>query len=191
MFLTIKRSNISDCLTPLIMPSGCPCRGTALPCPDGCREAMPEAPKSHFLKGGLSACKRYPFGLQKTTFCEPKDDLLESPEKQPFATAAVCRRRMRPRFRQKYLTAKSQNGISRDSICPQRQNATQRAKKAEARTKKPHGENMRRKGRKTPQAEKPCGSAAGKQGISNAMPHTYNIYSAQRAENSEQEIILV
>lgn len=106
MFLTIKRSNISERLTPLIMPSGCPCRGTALPCPDGCREAMSEAPKSHFLKGGLSACKRYPFGLQKTTFCEPKDGLLESPEKQPFATAAVCRRRMRPRFRQKYLTAK-------------------------------------------------------------------------------------
>lgn len=108
MFLTIKRSNISERLTPLIMPSGCPCRGTALPCPDGCRETMPEAPKSHFLKGGLSACKRYPFGLQKTTFCEPKDGLLESPEKQPFATAAVCRRRMRPRFRQKYLTAKKQ-----------------------------------------------------------------------------------
>lgn len=162
MFLTIKRSNISDCLTPLIMPSGCPCRGTALPCPDGCREAMPEAPKSHFLKGGLSACKRYPFGLQKTTFCEPKDGLLESPEKQPFATAAVCRRRMRPRFRQKYLTAKSQNSISRGSICPQRQNATQRAKKAEARTKKTRqeyaperqknaagGKTMRQRSRKT------------------------------------------
>lgn len=191
MFLTIKRSNISDCLTPLIMLSGCPCRGTALPCPDGCREAMPEAAKSHFLKGGLSACKRYPFGLQKTTFCEPKDGLLESPEKQSFATAAVCRRRMRPRFRQKYLTAKSRNSTSRGSICQQRQNTTQRAKKAEARTKKPHGENMRRKGRKTPQAEKPCGSADGKQDRRNAMPHTYNIYSAQRAKNSEQEIILV
>lgn len=191
MFLTIKRSNISDCLTPLIMPSGCPCRGTALSCPDGCREAMPEALKSHFLKGGLSACERYPFGLQKTTFCEPKDGLLESPEKQPFATAAVCRRRMRPRFRQKYLTAKSRNSTSRGSICPQQQNATQRAKKAEARTKKPHGKNMRRKGRKTPQAEKPCGSAVGKQGRRNATLHTYNIYSAQRAENSEQEIILV
>lgn len=136
MFLTIKRSNISDCLTPLIMPSGCPCRGTALPCPDGCRETMPEAPKSHFLKGGLSACKRYPFGLQKTTFCEPKDGLLESTEKQSVATAAVCRRRMRPRFRQKYLTAKSRNSTSRGSICPQQQNATQRTKKAEARTKK-------------------------------------------------------
>lgn len=47
------------------------------------------------------------------------------------------------------------------------------------------------KRQKTPQAEKPCGSAAGKQGRRNAMPHTYNIYSAQRAENSEQEIILV
>lgn len=191
MFLTIKRSNISDCLTPLIMPSGYPCRGTALPCPDGCREAMPEAPKSHFLKGGLSACKRYPFGLQKAVFCEPKDGLLESPEKQSFATAAVCRRRMRPRFRQKYLTAKKQKQHKPRSVCPQRQNATQRAKKAEARTKKPHGENMRRKGRKTPQAEKPCGSAAGKQGRRNAMPHTYNIYSAQRAESSKQEIILV
>lgn len=191
MFLTIKRSNISDCLTPLIMPLGCPCRGTALPCPDGCREAMPEAPKSHFLKGGLSACKRYPFGLQKTTFCEPKDDLLESPEKQPFATAAVCRRRMRPRFRQKYLTAKSQNSTSRGSICQQRQSTTQRAKKAEARTKKSRSEKRRRNGRKTPQAEKPCGSAAEKRGRRNAMPHTYNIYSAQRAENSEQEIILV
>lgn len=191
MFLTIKRSNISERLTPLIMPSGCPSRGTALPCPDGCREAMSEAPKSHFLKGGLSACKRYPFGLQKTTFCEPKDGLLESPKKQPFATAAVCRRRMRPRFRQKYLTAKSQNDISRDSICPQRQNATQRAKKTETRTKKSSSENMRRNGSKTPQAEKPCGSAAGKQSRRNAMPHTYNIYSAQRAENSEQEIILV
>lgn len=84
MFLTIKRSNISDCLTPLIMPSGCPCRGTALPCPDGCREAMSEAPKSHFLKGGISACERYPFGLQKTTFCKPKDGLLESPENSPL-----------------------------------------------------------------------------------------------------------
>ena len=191
MFLTIKRSNISERLTPLIMPLGCPCRGTALPCPDGCREAMPEAPKSHFLKGGLSACKRYPFGLQKTTFCEPKDDLLESPEKQPFATAAVCRRRMRPRFRQKYLTAKSQNSTSRGSICQQRQSTTQRAKKAEARTKKSRSEKRRRNGRKTPQAEKPCGSAAEKRGRRNAMPHTYNIYSAQRAENSEQEIILV
>lgn len=191
MFLTIKRSNISEHLTPLIMPSGCPCRGTALPCPDGCRETMPEAPKSHFLKGGLSACKRYPFGLQKTTFCEPKDGLSESTKKQPFATAAVCRRRMRPRFQQKYLTAKSQNDISRDSICPQRQNATQRAKKTETRTKKSGSENMRRNGSKTPQAEKPCGSAAGKQSRRNAMPHTYNIYSAQRAENSEQEIILV
>lgn len=148
MFLTIKRSNISERLTPLIMPSGCPCRGTALPCPDGCREAMPEAAKSHFLKGGLSACKRYPFGLQKTTFCKPKDDLLESPKKQPFATAAVCRRRMRPRFRQKHLTAKSRNSTSRGSICPQQQNATQRAKKAEARTKKSGSEKRRRNGRK-------------------------------------------
>lgn len=141
MFLTIKRSNISDRLTPLITPSGCPCRGTALPCPDGCREAMPEAAKSHFLKGGLSACKRYPFGLQKTTFCEPKDDLLESPEKQPFATAAVCRRRMLPRFRQKYLTAKSRNSTSRGSICPS--------------SKMQHSGRKRRKhGRKSPTVRK-------------------------------------
>lgn len=163
MFITIKRSNISDCLTPLIMPSGCPCRGTALPCPDGCREAMPEAPKSHFLKGGLSACKRYPFGLQKTTFCEPKDGLLESPEKQPFATAAVCRRRMRPRFRQKYLTAKKQKqhkprqhlsaaakcntadekGGSTDKKAPRQEYAPERQKNAAG------GKTMRQRSRKT------------------------------------------
>lgn len=146
MFLTIKRSNISERLTPLIMPSGCPCRGTALPCPDGRREAMPEAPKSHFLKGGLSACKRYPFGLQKTTFCEPKDGLLESPEKQSFATAAVCRRRMRPRFRQKYLTAKSQNSISRG--------ASVRSSKMQHR-----GRKRRKHGRKTPTARICAGKA--------------------------------
>lgn len=191
MFLTIKRSNISDCLTPLITPSGCPCRGTALPCPDGCREATPEAPKSHFLKGGLSACKRYPFGLQKTTFCEPKDGLLESPEKQSFATAAVCRRRMRPRFRQKYLTAKKQKQHKPRQHLPAATKRNTAGEKGGSTDEKPRSENMRRKGRKTPQAEKPCGSAAEKQGIRNAMPHTYNIYSAQRAENSEQEIILV
>lgn len=163
MFLTIKRSNISECLTPLIMPSGCPCRGTALPCPDGCREAMPEAPKSHFLKGGLSACKRYPFRLQKTTFCEPKDDLLESPEKQPFATAAVCRQRMRPRFRQKYLTAKKaetaqaaerlsaatkrntagEKGGSTDEKAPRREYAPERPQNAAG------GKTMRQRSRKT------------------------------------------
>lgn len=140
MFLTIKRNNISERLTPLIMPSGCPCRGTALPYPDGCREAIPEAPKSHFLKGGLSACKRYPFGLQKTTFCEPKDGLLESTEKQPFATAAVCRRRMRPRFRQKYLTAKSRNSTSRGASV--RSNKMQHS-----------GRKRREHGRKAPRQE--------------------------------------
>lgn len=163
MFLTIKRSNISERLTPLIMPSGCPCRGTALPCPDGCREAMPETPKSHFLKGGLSACKRYPFGLQKTTFCEPKDGLLESPEKQSFATAAVCRRRMRPRFRQKYLTAKKpetaqaaerlsaaakcntadEKGGSTDEKAPRREYAPERPQNAAG------GKTMRQRSRKT------------------------------------------
>lgn len=163
MFLTIKRSNISERLTPLIMPSGCPCRGTALPCPDSCREAMPEAPKSHFLKGGLSACKRYPFGLQKTTFCEPKDGLLESPEKQSFATAAVCRRRMRPRFRQKYLTAKKpetaqaaerlsaaakcntadEKGGSTDEKAPRREYAPERPQNAAG------GKTMRQRSRKT------------------------------------------
>lgn len=147
MFLTIKRSNISDRLTPLITPSGCPCRGTALPCPDGCREAMPETAKSHFLKGGLSACKRYPFGLQKTTFCEPKDGLLESPEKQSFATAAVCRRRMRPRFRQKYLTAKSQNSTSRG--------ASVRSSKMQH-----SGRKRRKHGRKSPTAKICAGKAA-------------------------------
>lgn len=140
-----------------------PCRDTALPCPDGCREAMPEAPKSHFLKGGLSACKRYPFGLQKTTFCKPKDGLLESPEKQSFATAAVCRRRMRPRFRQKYLTAKKQKqhkprqhlptatrhntaggkGGSTDEKVPRREHAPERQKNATG------GKTMRQRSRKT------------------------------------------
>lgn len=163
MFITIKRSNISDCLTPLIMPSGCPCRGTALPCPDGCREAMPEAAKSQFLKGGLSACKRYPFGLQKTTFCKPKDGLLKSPEKQPFATAAVCRRRMRPRFQQKYLTAKKpkqhkprqhlpaatkrntagEKGGSTDEKVRQREKAQKRKKNAAG------GKTIRQRRRKT------------------------------------------
>ena len=135
MFLTIKRSNISERLTPLIMPLGCPCRGTALPCPDGCREAMPEAPKSHFLKGGLSACKRYPFGLQKTTFCEPKDDLLESHEKQhkprqhlPAAT--------------KHNTA-GEKGGSTDEKAPRQEYAPERQKNAAG------GKTMRQRRRKT------------------------------------------
>ncbi len=180
MFLTIKRSNISDCLTPLIMPSGCPCRGTALPCPDSCREAMPEAPKSHFLKGGLSACKRYPFGLQKTTFCKPKDGLLESHEKQPFATAAVCRRRMRPRFRQKYLTAKSRNSTSR--------RASVRSSKMQH-----SGRKRRKHGRKSPTARICAGKAAKRRRRKNhaaAQPenkasatpcHTHIIYIAHNA----------
>lgn len=191
MFLTIKRSNISERLTPLIMPSGCPCRGTALPCPDGCREAMPEAPKSHFLKGGLSACKRYPFGLQKTTFCEPKDGLLESHEKQPFATAAVCRRRMWPRFRQKYLTAKKTETAQAAERLSAAAKCNTAGEKGGSTDEKVRQREKAQKRQKTPQAEKSCGSAAGKQGIRNAMPHTYNIYSAQCAENSEQEIILV
>lgn len=163
MFLTIKRSNISERLTPLITSSGCPCRGTALPCPDGCREAMPEAPKSHFLKGGLSACKRYPFGLQKTTFCEPKDGLLESPEKQPFATAAVCRRRMRPRFRQKYLTAKKQKqhkprqhlsaATKRNTAGEKDRNTDEKARQREHAQKRQQnaagGKTMRQRSRKT------------------------------------------
>lgn len=153
-FLTIKRSNISERLTPLIMPSGCPCRGTALPCPDGCHEAMPEAPKSHFLKGGLSACKRYPFGLQKTTFCEPKDGLLESPEKQPFATAAVCRRRMRPRFRQKYLTAKKQKQHKPRQYMSAAAKHNTAGEKGGSADEKAHGENMA--------PERPQNAAGGK-----------------------------
>ena len=191
MFLTIKRSNISERLTPLIMPSGCPCRGTALPCTDGCHEAMSETPKSHFLKGGLSACKRYPFGLQKTTFCEPKDGLLESPEKQSFATAAVCRRRMRPRFRQKYLTAKKPKRHKPRQHLPAATKRNTAGEKGGSTDEKARQREKTQKRQKTPQAEKPCGSADGKQDRRNAMPHTYNIYSAQRAENSEQEIILV
>lgn len=142
MFLTIKRSNISDCLTPLIMPSGCPCRGTALPCPDGCRKAMSEAPKSHFLKGGLSACKRYPFGLAKDHLLRAKRRPFGKPRKQPFATAAVCRRRMRPRFRQKYLTAKKKKQHK------PRQHLPAATKRNTA------GRKRRKHGRKSPAARK-------------------------------------
>lgn len=162
MFLTIKRSNISDCLTPLIMPSGCPCRGTALPCPDGCREAMPEAPKSHFLKGGLSACKRHPFGLQKTTFCEPKDGLLESPENSPLQrqqsalkNAAMISAEISDGKKQKqhkprqYLSAAAkcntagEKGGSTDEKVRQREKAQKRKKNAAG------GKTMRQRSRKT------------------------------------------
>lgn len=64
-----------------------------------------------------------------------------------------------------------EKGGSTDEKVPQREKAQKRQKNAAG--------------------GKPCGSAAGKQGRHNAMPHTYNIYSAQRAKNSEQEIILV
>lgn len=163
MFLTIKRSNISERLTPLIMPSGCPCRGTALPCPDGCREAMPEAPKSHFLKGGLSACKRYPFGLQKTTFCESKDDLLESPKKTvlcngsslPSKNAATISaeisdgkkpKRHKPRQHLPAATKRNtagEKGGSTDEKAPRQEYAPERQKNAAG------GKTMRQPSRKT------------------------------------------
>lgn len=181
MFLTIKRSNISERLTPLIMPSECPCRGTALPCPDGCREAIPEAPKSHFLKGGLSACKRYPFGLQKTTFLRAK--------RRPFVKSrktALCNGSSLPSKNAATIPAeisdgkKSQNGISRGSICPQQQNATQRAKKTEVRTKKTTartcaGKAAKRRRRKNHAAAQPENKAA-------ATPcRTHIIYIAHNA----------
>lgn len=75
---------------------------------------------------------------------------------------------------------KSRNSTSRGNICPQRQNATQRAKKAEARTKKPHGEKRRRNGRKTPQAENHA--AAQPENKASATPcRTHIIYIAHNA----------
>lgn len=162
MFLTIKRSNISERLTPLIMSSGCPCRGTALPCPDGCRKAMSEAPKSHFLKGGLSACKRYPFGLQKTTFCEPKDGLLESPENSPLQrqqSAAeecghdfgrnICGKKEETAQAAERLSAATkrntagEKGGSTDEKTPRREHAPERPQNAAG------GKTMRQRSRKT------------------------------------------
>lgn len=191
MFLTIKRSNISDCLTPLIMPSGCPCRGTALPCPDGCREAMPEAPKSHFLKGGLSACKRYPFGLQKTTFCEPKDGLLESTEKTvrcngsglPSKNAATISAEISDGKKAETAQAAIASVSSDKTQHSGRKRRKHGRKKNTARTCAGKAEKLRR--RKNHAAAQPKNEAA-------ATPClTHIIYSAQRAENSEQEIILV
>lgn len=145
MFLTIKRSNISERLTPLIMPSGCPSRGTALPCPDGCREAMPEAPKSHFLKGGLSACKRYPFGLQKTAFWKAPKTALCNGSSLPPKNAAT-------------ISAEISDGKKQKQHKPRQHlpAATKRntaGEKGGSTDEKPRSENIRRKGRKTPQPE--------------------------------------
>lgn len=63
MFLTIKRSNISYRLTPLIYTRQCPAKGMALPCPDAMKARPKLAPKRRLAKGGLSACKRHPFRL--------------------------------------------------------------------------------------------------------------------------------
>lgn len=128
MFLTIKRSNISERLIPLIMPSGCPCRGTALPCPDGCREAMPEA-------------------LQKTTFCEPKDGLLESTEK-----TVRCNGSGLPSKNAATISAEISDGkkaeTAQAAIASVSSDKTQHSgrKRRKHGRKKKHGENMRRKG---------------------------------------------
>lgn len=170
MFLTIKRSNISECLTPLIMPLGCPCRGTALPCPDGCREAMPEAAKSHFLKGGLSACKRWPFSVQKVSFRAAKDHLLRAkrrlfgkPEKtalcngsslQPKNAATISaeisngKKAETAQAAERLSAATKRNtagekGGSADEKAPRREYAPERQKNAAG------GKTMRQRSRKT------------------------------------------
>ena len=175
MFLNDKKEQYFRPSDSSYYASGCPCRGTALPCPDGCREAMPEAPKSHFLKGGLSACKRYPFGLQKTTFCEPKDGLLGKPRK-----TVLCNGSSLPPKNAATISAEISDGKkAKTAQAAERLSAAAKCntagEKAEARTKKSGSEKRRRNRQKTPQAEKPCGSTAGKQGRRNAIPHTYNI----------------
>lgn len=173
MFLTIKRSNISERLTPLIMPSGCPCRGTALPCPDGCREAMPEAPKNHFLKGGLSACKRYPFGLQKTAFWKAPKTALCNGSSLPPKNAAM-------------ISAEISDGKKAE---------TAQAAAASARSSKTQhsGRKRRKHGRKSPTA-RICAEKAAKrrkrknhaaaqpENKTSATPcRTHNIYIAHNA----------
>ncbi|WP_418878373.1 hypothetical protein [Xylanibacter rarus] len=88
---------------------------------------------------------------------------MESTEKQSVATAAVCRQRMRPRFRQKYLTAKKQKqhkprqhlpaatkrntagekGGSTDEKAPRQEYAPERPQNAAG------GKTMRQRSRKT------------------------------------------
>ena len=155
MFLTIKRSNISERLTPLIMPSGCPCRGTALPCPDSCREAMPETPKSHFLKGGLSACKRYPFGLLKTAFWKARKTTLCNGSSLPPKNAATIsaeisdgKKQKQHKPRQHLPAATKRNtagekGGSTDEKAPRQEYAPERQKNAAG------GKTMRQRNRKT------------------------------------------
>lgn len=136
--------------------------------------------------------------MQKVSFRAVKDHLLRA-KRRPFEKPekiALCNGSSLPPKNAATISAEISDGKKPEQHKP-RQHLPAAAKRNTAGEKggstdeKPHGKNMRRKGRKTPQAEKPCGSTAGKQGIRNAMPHTYNIYSAQRAENSEQEIILV
>lgn len=136
--------------------------------------------------------------MQKVSFRAVKDHLLRAKRRlfgKPEKTA-LCNGSSLPPKNAAMISAEISDGKKQKQHKPRQHlpAATKRntaGEKGGSTDENPHGENMRRKGRKTPQAEKPCGSAAGKQGIRNAIPHTYNIYSAQRAENSEQEIILV
>lgn len=136
--------------------------------------------------------------MQKVSFRAAKDHLLQV-KRRPFGKprkTALCNGSSLPPKNAAMISAEVSDGKKQKQHKPRQHlpAATKRntaGEKGGSTDEKPRSENMRRKGRKTPQAEKPCGSAAVKQGRRNAMPHTYNIYSAQRAENSEQEIILV
>ena len=136
--------------------------------------------------------------MQKVSFRAAKDHLLRA-KRRPFGKprkTVLCNGSSLPPKNAATISAEISDGKKAETAqAAERLSAAAKCNTAGEKDgstdEKPHGENMRRKGRKTPQAEKSCGSAAGKQGIRNAMPHTYNIYSAQCAENSEQEIILV
>lgn len=137
--------------------------------------------------------------MQKISFRAAKDHLLQA-KRRPFGKprkTALCNGSSLPPKNAAMISAEISDGEKAETAqAAERLSAAAKCNTAGEKDgstdkKKNHSKNMRRKGRKTPQAEKPCGSTAGKQGRRNAIPHTYNIYSAQRAENSEQEIILV
>lgn len=136
--------------------------------------------------------------MQKVSFRAAKDHLLQA-KRRPFGKpekTALCNGSSLPPKNAATISAETSDGKKQKQHKP-RQYLSAAAKcntageKGGSTDEKVRQREKAQKRQKTPQAEKPCGSADGKQGIRNAMPHTYNIYSAQRAENSEQEIILV
>lgn len=117
--------------------------------------------------------------MQKVSFRAAKDHLLRAKRRlfgKPEKTA-LCNGSSLPPKNAAMISAEISDGKKQKQHKPRQHlpAATKRntaGEKGGSTDEKPHGENMRRKGRKTPQAEKPCGSAAGKQGRRNATPHT-------------------